>query len=287
MKIDWKNRYEIEQINIYDSDIIQFDYRYEKRQIYLTCKSNKFNICFCFIFSNVLFHAGYKKTDSEEDLAKGIVVEENSQQLGQLLNIQRAGTDYRSSWFDWGVSYLPVKMQMHSGTVIQIICDTIYYKSYELGRMMPVWPDPKKDYMKIRHGDINRINNIEVHDSLFIGFSYDDKKRELYFGCLNPYYKKKDIFVFSDVACYSMQSCEFLGEETRIWALYAEEATKEMIVGTLANSNMFQAAQAYKMNKVYFSCDQFSSFTLGFDLASGDVLLVTASLLEYKEVSYL
>lgn len=76
MKIDGKWN---KSIYIYESDIIHFDYRYEKRQIHLACISNKFNICFCFIFSTYCFMHDIK-TDSEGDIAKGIVVEENSQQ---------------------------------------------------------------------------------------------------------------------------------------------------------------------------------------------------------------
>ena len=57
--------------------------------------------------------------------------------------------------------------------------------------------------------EIINTRAVYIHDSIFTGFIYDYRNRQLDFTCENFYYKVRHTFVFKNVVLINMQSCSF------------------------------------------------------------------------------
>lgn len=129
---------------------------------------------------------------------------------------------------------------------------------------------------------IAEIRNIDIHDSDFYSMNYDDARRTLSFRCENLYAGKTFSFRFLDVLAYSMQSCSYYGRDTRLWEISAENYvlngvsagiqkhfTKEGRVASDEKTDCFRYLYPY--------------FTVRFELASGDVLMISCKSMEVEK----
>ena len=82
--------------------------------------------------------------------------------------------------------------------------------------------------MRIDYSNKEEINKLYLHDSEFVGFCYNQEKRQISFSCDNIFVKKKNIFTFHNVIFYSIQSCQFWGGSFNIYDIYLQDNSTEM-----------------------------------------------------------
>ena len=54
-----------------------------------------------------------------------------------------------------------------------------------------------------------KVKDLYIHDSEYVGFSYDYDQRKVFLSCDNAYLKKIFHLKFNNVILCNMQSCEF------------------------------------------------------------------------------
>ncbi len=134
MRIDYRNKEEIDKLYLHDSEFEGFCYDYEKRQITLSCDNyfKEFRKRTVFTFHNVIFYS----IQSCEFWGKcfriyEIYLQDDSTEMDQLLKSKLAG-DYKHSYLDKGVEYLPIEIGIISGDILVIICESVDVHEEEL-----------------------------------------------------------------------------------------------------------------------------------------------------------
>lgn len=80
--------------------------------------------------------------------------------------------------------------------------------------------------MKINSDNKEMINNIDIHDNIFVGCNYSYKNRIL-FLIVNNFRNDYNI-IFNNCIFYSMQSCDFWHGGNNILGINIVEESKEM-----------------------------------------------------------
>ena len=282
MKFDWMNRNEICNIDIRDSIIFQYYYSCEARDLYLTCKNEVSNKRFHFLFRNVLFSTLYGNQMNTADSIEKIMVEEPSKCLQQLLMADQS-QNAKSPWFEWDIPFLTLEIQMKSGAKLIIVCDDIYFKESEWISGCVWHAADMQNGLEYDFDTVSQIKDFYIHDSDFSSFCYDDSLKTISFSCKNQYLKKEFSFRFLDVCGYSMQSCNYLGKDTRIWEMYAHKyIINTLVAGSLGNSGLNGIIKnGTGEEKVLEQREPY--FTVVFELASGDILMISCLLMKVNE----
>lgn len=255
MRFDWNNQDQLMNCDLGESILVHFDYLYEKSRVSLSYYNLKRKTLYSFVFFNVLFSNIYFQDEKANSIIT-ISAEENSKEIKQLTETES------STWLVWNSHFLTVKFKTMSGHEIQVICDNIYYLEEVTDYQNKNLPQITDGYINYGKNDINKINQLYIHDSTFKGFCYCKEKRTVSFGCENTYSRKWHGFIFTDVIFCSLSNCCSWGESIRVLDIYAEKAIPE--ITRHADKQEFY-------------------FTVGLELASGDTMLLTCKHMGYKE----
>lgn len=137
--------------------------------------------------------------------------------------------------------------------------------------------------MHIDFSNKDKINNINVHDSIFKGFIYDYDNRRIILECkyidLNKAYSIK--FSFNNVIMFFTQSCSFWHGGNNIMDFYLKDNSiqmNELIKRQKENSEL------YKCSYLDMGIDYLQ---IGILINSGDELLIAAESIDYEKVDIL
>ena len=119
----------------------------------------------------------------------------------------------------------------------------------------------------------NLLNSIRIHDSEFVGYSYDYDKRMIFFACRNLLENKVMNFSFHNVILHHLQSCSFWHGGNAIlwvnncdWDNYRDELMEQAV--KYKNSYLDQGIQ-------YLAVE--------FIINSGDSVLIVCERMVYTE----
>lgn len=125
-----------------------------------------------------------------------------------------------------------------------------------------------------------KVDELYIHDSDYVGFSYDYDKRKVFLTCDNAYLKKRFYFEFNNVILCNMQSCGFWGGGNSIYSIWLEQscpAFEELM--DIQDENK----ESYAMSYLDMGIDYLS---IKCQINSGDVLLVICESLDFTEEIY-
>lgn len=127
MLINWKNKNTLDMLYVHDSIFSGYVYDYSERTIRLECHNTFLNRLFRFTFHNVVYQnlqscAFWGAGNSilyitEIDYPEGFVTLMQLQKEKQSL--------YFDSFLDKGLHFLSVEIQVNSGDILQIVCESI------------------------------------------------------------------------------------------------------------------------------------------------------------------
>ena len=119
------------------------------------------------------------------------------------------------------------------------------------------------------------VDELYIHDSIFVGFSYDYDKRVIYLNCDNYYNLKKQFkFEFHNVIWCGMQSCLFWGGGNSIMDIHLEEPCAKM-------EELYRISD--EMRPPSYMDRSISYLPVGFLLNSGDTLLIICEAMKMTE----
>ena len=121
------------------------------------------------------------------------------------------------------------------------------------------------------------LEQIDIHDSEFSGYSYDYENRQIIMRCKNIYASKCLEFIFENVVVSHLQSCVFWGSGYNILWMTVSENHKyldELNQRQAKNSDNDYGSYLDKGNRY---------LAIEFTINSGDTLLIICEKVIYKE----
>ena len=125
-----------------------------------------------------------------------------------------------------------------------------------------------------------KVKDLYIHDSEYVGFSYDYDQRKVFLSCDNAYLKKIFHLEFNNVILCNMQSCEFWGGGNSVYAIYLKQPCPpfEELEEIQNQHKEFYAMSYLDMGINYLSIET--------KLNSGDALLVVCESFDFTEEVY-
>ena len=130
MIFDYRNKNDLKEINIHDSDFTGYNYDYSNRTIVLTCNNRFTGKCLHFQFMNVI----YSSLQSCSFWGGGnavlwLNVNERDVGLDSLYELQRKNKEeYALSDLDQGIEYIIVEVTINSGDKLLIVSQWIEFQ---------------------------------------------------------------------------------------------------------------------------------------------------------------
>lgn len=124
------------------------------------------------------------------------------------------------------------------------------------------------------------IDNIYIHDSIFSGFSYNYKSREIFLECEQRYLNKRFRFLFHNVILCNMQSCSFWHGGNSILDISLEESSSQM------NELIEIQNQHKELYKGSYLDQGISYLQIKFEINSGDILFIICESFDLEEEPY-
>ena len=132
--------------------------------------------------------------------------------------------------------------------------------------------------MIISINNISAFNNLYFHDNVFLGFCYDYDKRTVSMVCSDPNLKKQKCINFNNVIALQMQSCEFWGEENRIYDIWVDEEP-------VYYSELVRIQNENKEKYAFSRLDDGTSYiSIEIQLISGDEIKISFETVEISEI---
>lgn len=134
MIFDCRNKYDLEKIDIHDSDFAGYSYDYSNRSISLTC-DNRFtgkklhlqflNVVYCSLQSCSFWHGG-------NSILWLSVCEDNSA-LSALYELQKQNSSsFYNSYLDREIDYVISELTINSGDKLQIVFEKLKFTEEDL-----------------------------------------------------------------------------------------------------------------------------------------------------------
>ncbi|MGN1111606.1 MAG: hypothetical protein ACI4RP_00235 [Acutalibacteraceae bacterium] len=132
--------------------------------------------------------------------------------------------------------------------------------------------------MEIGYYNRNFLDSeIYLHDSVYEGFNYEYKNRQISLKCINRYINKIFYFTFNNVVLANMQSCLFWGGGNTVYdieVLDSLEQLDELRKIKESNPVWFEGSELEK-NKEFI--------IVNIMLVSGDELVIVCSTVDFRE----
>lgn len=134
MRIDYKNKDQINQIYVHDSIFEGFIYREEDKNLYINLKNYCINKIFKLLFCNVLIiNCELCQFWGESPNILDWEVSENGSIIQNIKKKQKENNKlYSNSLVDLEKSYMEVKITFTSGDIIEIVCEYIEFEEDDL-----------------------------------------------------------------------------------------------------------------------------------------------------------
>ena len=121
------------------------------------------------------------------------------------------------------------------------------------------------------------LDNINIHDSEFSGYSYDYEKRKAFFSCRNSFMKKAQTFSFQNVILVHLQSCSFWhGGNAIAWMEISDRNEHLDVLLKYQQSNSEKFKDSFLDQGIPY-------FVVEFVINSGDSLIIVCESVIYEE----
>ena len=134
--------------------------------------------------------------------------------------------------------------------------------------------------MEFTYKNKEEINGLYIHDSTFMGFSYDYSQRKTTFVCDNFCHKTKFYFEFNNTLLCYFQSCSFWHGGNCILDVSVEEETPQMNELKALQEQKGALYQGSYLDKGIFYLQ------IKFTLNSGDTFLIVCEKVYFREETY-
>lgn len=119
-----------------------------------------------------------------------------------------------------------------------------------------------------------KIDNLYIHDSEFIGYTYSYDTHQILLTCENYFLKKVFYFTFNNVVYHNMQSCSFWGPGNSILCVYLGDKSLHDIFLPIARGAQNDPNPCWEFEKYIH---------IVFEINSGDLLNIFCENVDFQE----